>query len=407
MENIVIDNFIHKYHSEIDIYERVKREIHNSIYKSLNDSGVMALVTSRVKDAGRLKEKLINRDVEKHYQNFNDIYADVVDLIGLRVALYFPNDISRVEAVIKSKFELLDIKSFPISKKNNPMYTNRFTGYSANHYRIEYEHQGVKYKVEVQVASLLMHAWAEVEHDLVYKQKKGIVSFDEYEALDEINGLVIAGEISLQRLQRVSELRMSAEKETFSNHYQLADYIYNVAKKRCATDTVNIGDAEALYKFLELKNRLTKRKVDNDISKVSFDDTISISEQIMDINASSSKSTIELMKIKVNKDPLNDMEINYLCVGKFLSEWIKLETLLNSFCRQVNLHNKKDRKDVIYFLREKNILSQQIIDEYYYLRKSRNMIVHGVEIPEEQMLLQLTERVIEIRKTIKTLLSTK
>ena len=56
-----------------------------------------------------------------------------------------------------------------------------------------------------------MHAWAEVEHDLTYKQKKGTVSYDEHESLDEINGLVLAGELSLQRLQRISELRIASE----------------------------------------------------------------------------------------------------------------------------------------------------------------------------------------------------
>ena len=33
--------------------------------------------------------------------------------------------------------------------------------------------------VEIQVASVLMHAWAEVEHDLVYKRLEGELSDDE------------------------------------------------------------------------------------------------------------------------------------------------------------------------------------------------------------------------------------
>ena len=43
------------------------------------------------------------------------------------------------------------------------------------------------------------------------QRKKGLVSFDEYESLDEINGLMIAGEISLQRLQRTTELRIDSD----------------------------------------------------------------------------------------------------------------------------------------------------------------------------------------------------
>lgn len=52
-------------------------------------------------------------------------------------------------------------------------------------------------RVEIQVASVVMHAWAEVEHDLVYKPLAGELSQDEYAILDELNGLVMAGEIAL------------------------------------------------------------------------------------------------------------------------------------------------------------------------------------------------------------------
>ncbi len=47
-----------------------------------------------------------------------------------------------------------------------------------------------------------MHSWAEVEHDLVYKPINGKLSDEEYAILDEINGLVLSGEIALERLQK-------------------------------------------------------------------------------------------------------------------------------------------------------------------------------------------------------------
>ena len=37
---------------------------------------------------------------------------------------------------------------------------------------------------------MLMHAWSEVEHDLVYKPFSGNLSASELAILDEINGLV-------------------------------------------------------------------------------------------------------------------------------------------------------------------------------------------------------------------------
>ena len=56
-------------------------------------------------------------------------------------------------------------------------------------------------RIEIQVASVLMHAWSEVEHDLIYKPLQGTLSKEELAILDELNGLVLAGEIALERLQ--------------------------------------------------------------------------------------------------------------------------------------------------------------------------------------------------------------
>jgi ppGpp synthetase/RelA/SpoT-type nucleotidyltranferase len=64
--------------------------------------------------------------------------------------------------------------------------------------------------VEIQIASVLMHAWAEVEHDLLYKPVQGRLSDDEYAILDELNGLVMTGEIALERLQKAGEARVAA-----------------------------------------------------------------------------------------------------------------------------------------------------------------------------------------------------
>lgn len=404
MENTIINQFVIEFNKDMDTYEKVKRDIHRELEMKLNDTGIMALVTSRVKDPGRLKEKLLNRNTENIYKSKEDIYSDIVDLIGLRIALYFPNDIARVEELIKSEFEVGKIKFFPEKRRNNDTYANRFEGYSARHYRITYSFEEKQYKAEIQVASLLMHAWAEVEHDLAYKQKKGVVSFDEYEALDEINGLVIAGEISLQRLQRISELRMSAENEVFTNHYQLADYIYkNLEKKNLSK--IKLGDIEALYKFLSFEKRLTKKKVDNDLRRVNYMLDTSIAEQIMDIYANkNSRSSIELMKIKAYKDPLREEPINEMLVGRFLTEWIKLEKLLMELSHQFMYDGQYRYNDIIVFLKNDSGLSKNIVEKYVYLRKARNMIVHGVEIPEDYVLVELINDIDLMLKQIKSAL---
>ena len=76
------------------------------------------------------------------------------------------------------------------------------------------------------VASVLMHAWSEVEHDLVYKPMQGTLSEEELAILDELNGLVLTGEIALERLQAAGNERIQNSKATFARN------IFKLLKKR-------------------------------------------------------------------------------------------------------------------------------------------------------------------------------
>jgi ppGpp synthetase/RelA/SpoT-type nucleotidyltranferase len=134
------------------------------------------MVTSRAKAVGRLEAKVRQRDALKNYASVDDIYSDLVDLAGARVALYFPGERAQVDSMIKSLFLLVEPpKEFPGA--SGPTYAKRFSGYWATHYRVQLreaplsdaQKRYVEARVEIQVASVLMHAWAEVEHDLVYK----------------------------------------------------------------------------------------------------------------------------------------------------------------------------------------------------------------------------------------------
>jgi len=200
----LIDEFLEHYNREFDYYAEVARIVQQQLEAALLSHGIRAMVTSRAKRPDRLRDKLIKRNREKEYLGFNDIYKDVIDLAGVRVALYFPGDRERVGVLIDELFEpVRKPKTFPASKKTRP--DKRFMGYVATHYLIRLKPETLedtksRYAetvVEIQVASVLMHAWAEVDHDLVYKPETGDLSDDELAILDEINGLVLTGEIAL------------------------------------------------------------------------------------------------------------------------------------------------------------------------------------------------------------------
>lgn len=187
------------------------------------------------------------------------------------MALYFPGDIEIVDSVIEKTFNVKEKKKFPQeTTARNEMkliYEKRFSGYAAKHYRVcmnGNDRYAKEYKIEIQVASVLMHAWSEVEHDLIYKPSQGSLSKEELMILDEINGLVIAGNIALERLQDAGADRVAEGNYEFKNHYDLSLFI-----------TLELGvkeilDSKGTFYFLEKINKTSRENVKKilDASKI-------------------------------------------------------------------------------------------------------------------------------------------
>ncbi|MBN3135496.1 GTP pyrophosphokinase [Pectobacterium punjabense] len=227
----IINEFLSRYEKEFDFYQNLAVNIERKIKNELSRYGVRTIVSSRAKSTSRLDVKLEDRNGKKNYKTVNDIYEDIVDLAGVRVALYFPGDMKTVEEIIKKNFKIHKVKRFSESegKKKIGDYLKVFDGYSAVHFRVSLNDEsryGNNHCVEIQVASVLMHAWSEVEHDLIYKPLQGDLSYEELMILDEINGLVLSGNIALERLQKAGQNRVNNESNNiFLNHYDLAAFL--------------------------------------------------------------------------------------------------------------------------------------------------------------------------------------
>ncbi|WP_228533515.1 RelA/SpoT domain-containing protein [Pseudomonas sp. UFMG81] len=164
----LIAEFIARYRKEYDFYEQACRMVAQALEANLRSAGVRAIVTSRAKNHTRLEAKVRQREIKRQYQNVSAIFEDIVDLAGVRVALYFPGERQEVGRIVRSLFDLTeDPKDFPTTA--DPSYKKRFSGYWATHYRVvlresslhESQQRYAEAKVEIQVASVLMHAWSE------------------------------------------------------------------------------------------------------------------------------------------------------------------------------------------------------------------------------------------------------
>lgn len=259
----VIERFIEGYLQKQDYYRHVAELCHEHCHEALSQNGIRHIATFRAKGRDRLREKLYNRVATGHvYENDGDIATDIVDLAGARVAIYFPAELPNAVEALTSRFNVIEKRTFPqqnSKRRGQEIYPYRFPGYSAIHMLASIKQDTLpedqRYyadaRIEIQIASLLMHAWAEVEHDLIYKPLNGKLSIGEYSLLDQINGLALTGDVTLEQLQRTMKERIAREQRKYDNHYDLASHIHNAYRSGTKATEPLLGRVDRLLMFLQ------------------------------------------------------------------------------------------------------------------------------------------------------------
>jgi ppGpp synthetase/RelA/SpoT-type nucleotidyltranferase len=128
----LIDQFLTQYARAFDFYDAAARICAQQLQSLLRNTGIRAIVTQRAKNLERLREKLKKRNASKNYNSVEGIYDDLVDLAGVRIALYFPGDSDDVDRIIRSEMIVVDFKEFPEKlSETSPSsgYRKKFSGY--------------------------------------------------------------------------------------------------------------------------------------------------------------------------------------------------------------------------------------------------------------------------------------
>ena len=165
---------VKEYVDNLDTYRDFSNTIQELLVSLLANKDIAVhSITCRTKDVYKLKQKIKRKKIHgKKYSKINDIS----DLAGVRIILYFKNDVAQVVRVVEKNFETHRKENF--DKTNSIIKTPRHFGYTAIHRIVSLdktrlhlpEYKRFKnFKCEIQIRSLLQHAWAEIEHDIGYK----------------------------------------------------------------------------------------------------------------------------------------------------------------------------------------------------------------------------------------------
>ena len=184
-------------------FKFLAEEIRRDIESLTNKAGLLCRVFARGKSEKSLKEKMQQQGGLKYSPGVRLIQ----DAIGIRVALYFQEDVNIVADLLSSHFEII-----PESTTIDSHGTDQFAVTRHNLVlRIPSEYHSdmsrcigsrpIDFTCEVQLRSILSEGWHEVDHDLRYKSKS---SWDGQDDLSRaLNGILATLETAEWSMHRI------------------------------------------------------------------------------------------------------------------------------------------------------------------------------------------------------------
>lgn len=149
-------------------YEKLGLNITQALELLFKENNISYLsVDHRIKES----DSFLGKIERKRYSNPFD---QIEDICGIRIICYYQSDIEKIKIIIKKEFDVIEDEN-----KEDNLAFDQF-GYRSMHYILKIKEQWMttpnyrgleNLKSELQIRTVLMDAWAEIEHKLAYKSK--------------------------------------------------------------------------------------------------------------------------------------------------------------------------------------------------------------------------------------------
>lgn len=203
------------------VYEEILQSLHQQIRQLLEANGNFFTIKGRVKRFDTYFDKLIKISRHEHVSDT----AAVTDILGLRIVCPFLEDLKMVENLIKTQFKVVEM-----DRKGSRYSIGEF-GYDSVHFLIRidpiYRRRDLPYTsgvCEVQLRTILQDAWAEVEHELIYKSDINLPNESIRRKLASLNATLTLSDLIFQEIRDYQkEIRERDKKRRQSLEVRLAD----------------------------------------------------------------------------------------------------------------------------------------------------------------------------------------
>ena len=147
-----------EYRDNLPWFEESSRKVYQLLKETMDKAGLLtAALEYRVKAEDSLAGKLELKGGKYHS------LKDITDIIGLRVITFYIDDVDKVASAVERVFEVDWENSVD---KRKALEIDSF-GYLSLHYVCRIPDS--EYKMEIQMRTVLQHAWANMNHDTGYK----------------------------------------------------------------------------------------------------------------------------------------------------------------------------------------------------------------------------------------------
>ena len=163
------EDILNQYRNMLPVYEKMGEVLSAKLRGFFDEAGIIvAALEHRVKTEHSLAGKL-----ELKGSKYKDIF-DITDIVGLRVITFYIDDVDKVASVVERLFtidwensvdkrKLLEIDSFGYLSLHYICSIPESAYHDPAHPEIN------KIRFEVQMRTVLQHAWANMNHDTGYK----------------------------------------------------------------------------------------------------------------------------------------------------------------------------------------------------------------------------------------------
>ncbi len=231
-----------------DSYTPVFSAILSNVEKKVKEDIVLnprPVIKTRIKSFNSYYHKLLR--LKAGEASSSKKIVCLTDMIGIRVVCAFMEDVVEVEKQLKAKYSVREVEHKGASQ------SFREFGYESTHVLIEIPEdclnlEGVSQNVinacpipenlvcEIQIRTILQDAWAEVEHELIYKTEFTPFDAPLRRKLAAVNASLSLADITFQEIRDYQKNLQKEVDERRSAFYEKADFVadsgLNIASKK-------------------------------------------------------------------------------------------------------------------------------------------------------------------------------